>query len=252
MFFKQILIFFSFGLIPMSQIIATNPTPPVSQTQEENNSRSRKRPAPPKRIPPNKVKPGGGLDPSRQSCTKNNESLTALIPIENPVLTTKAYPSFLFYIPDPAIAIDRGEFAIFTANEKTRIYATTIILEPTQTPGILKIDIPESAQYALQPETYYHWYFRVYCQNSANERESLDVNGWIKNVTLTPARKREIATASPDLWYDAIAESLENPLMRDRWIKLLRQIDLEHLTDYPVIQTSDRAERETEQINPRD
>lgn len=54
------------------------------------NNYSGKRPAPPKRIPPNKVKPGGGLDFSRQTCTENNKSLVALILILSASQTFKS------------------------------------------------------------------------------------------------------------------------------------------------------------------
>lgn len=212
--------------------------PIVIQAQADRET-SKKRPAPPPRIPPNKVKPGGGLDFSREACSKNTESLTALVPVNNPVLTTQPYPSFLFYIPDTATSISHGEFSLLTANEKKRIYATTVTFE--QTPGIIKIEIPPSTEYALEEEQYYHWYLRVYCHSSASEA-FLDVDGWIHRVALTPTRKLQIEAASPDIWYDAIAQtadqlitSPQNLVTRDRWLKLLQHINLEHLADDSVV-----------------
>ncbi len=206
----------------------------------ETNS-STKRPAPPRRIPPNKVKPGGGLNFSQQSCSNSNESLTALVPINNPVLTAKAHPSFLFYIPDPPAAISYGEFSILTADEKKRIYQTSITFD--RTPGIIKINLPPEEQYALKSDRLYHWYFKIYCQNSSNTARFLDVDGWIERVPLTPAIKSQLADSSSSIWYDAIAkeaqEIITNPHTLPRtqsWIELMKHIDGEHLTDIIIIE----------------
>ena len=204
-------------------------------SQSVADRRSAQRPAPPKRIPPNKVKPGGGLDFSRSACTQQQESLIALVPVDNPVLTTRSNPSFLFYIPDPASAIARGEFSLFTADEKTRLYSTEVTL--TQTPGVIKIDLPESAEDVLEAGVSYHWYFKIYCQESS-PKPYVDVDGWIERVNLTPVRERQIQAASPKIWYDAIANVANNLIAtpgdaaaRDRWLKLLQYIDREHLVN---------------------
>lgn len=269
MFFTKFLLFLGFSfflifyigslhLLDLKFLIADLPQKnitifTIAQAQTEDNSTSNKRPPPPPRVPPNRVKPGGGLDFARQSCIKNSASLTALVPVDNPVLTTQPYPSFLFYIPDTSAAIRYGEFALFTADEKQRIYSTTVNF--TQTPGIIKIDIPPSEQYALQEETYYHWYFRVYCQDASNPRTSLDVNGWIRRVSLTTTRKSQIEAVSPDIWYDAIAQVADNLITlphssrsRDRWIELLQHINLEHLADYPIVDVPQKQVGKTEKL----
>ena len=210
-----------------------------SKTQTDHTSKNEgQRPRPPRRIPPNKVKPGGGLSFSQQSCGNPHSSLTALIPINNPVLTTQSHPSFLFYIPDPASAIAYGEFSLFTAEEKTRVYTTKINLQ--NTPGIIKIDLPNTEQNALAEQPY-HWYFKVYCQNTLNSALLLDVDGWIERVPLTPSRAAQIETASPEIWYDALATTAQNLLsqpedmaVRDRWLKLLQFINREYLVDMNI------------------
>lgn len=270
MFFKQLILFLGFSLASIFQLSPTNHLPNIvnmgffstdlslqnpihfslAQARPQENSTTNKRPAPPPRIPPNRVKPGGGLDFARQSCT-DSASLTALVPINNPVLTTQPYPSFLFYVPDAPTAIDYGEFALFTADEKQRIYR--IIINFERSPGIIKIDIPPLEQYALKEATYYHWYFRVYCQDSSDVRQSLDLDGWVKRIPLTSTIKSEIEATSPDIWYDAIAKVAENLmvspqsfLLRKRWSELLQHINLEHLADLPIVDVSQKQVEETD------
>ena len=270
MFFKQLILFFSFGLVSVFYLSLTKHSPNIvnmgvfstdsspknlanfslAQAKPQENSTSNTRPAPPPRIPPNRVKPGGGLNFARQSCGENSASLTALVPVDNPVLTTQPYPSFLFYIPDAPTAISHGEFAIFSADEKQQIYSTTVNFE--RTPGIIKIDIPPLEQYALEEATYYHWYFRVYCQDSMDVRQSLDVDGWIQRIALTPTIESQIEARSPDVWYDAIAFTAENLittpsslLVSQRWVELLQHIDLEYLVNYPIIDVSQKSTTKT-------
>ncbi|HHP7230686.1 MAG TPA: DUF928 domain-containing protein [Xenococcaceae cyanobacterium] len=261
---KQLFVLLSLSLITKLNIFVTNFVPDLitvksvtanfgkdnstalllAQTQSEANSTTKQRPAPPPRIPPNRVKPGGGLDFGQQACRNDTESLVALVPVDNPVLTTQAYPSFLFYIPDTATAISHGEFSILTADEKTRIYATTVTI--SQTPGIIKIDVPTSQQNALKEAELYHWYFRIHCQSSgSNSPGFLDVDGWIQRVPLTPDRQLQIETASPAIWYDAIALAADNLInspqsltVRDRWQKLLQHINLEQLGEVLVVEVS--------------
>lgn len=209
-----------------------------SVNSQSSVGRLAKRPAPPKRIPPNKVKPGGGLDSGLSACSKHQKSLIALVPVDNPVLSTKSHPSFLFYIPDTASAISHGEFSLFTADEKTRIYSTTVSL--SQTPGIIKIDLPNSAEYALKTDVPYHWYFKIYCKKSSLQAY-IDVDGWIKRVNSTSVTEQQIQAADPNIWYDSIAKVADNliaapqdPQARDRLLKLLQHIQQEHLVDVDI------------------
>ncbi|MEM7757966.1 MAG: DUF928 domain-containing protein [Cyanobacteria bacterium P01_A01_bin.40] len=191
-------------------------------------------------MPPNKVKPGGGLDFNQQSCDNTNQSLTALVPIDNPVLTSKAYPSFLFYIPDPSAKISHGEFSILTADEKKRIYQTSVTF--TETPGIIKVEIPSFSQHALEIGQIYHWYFKIYCQDAPEKARFLNVDGWIKRVSLTPEIESKLEKSTPDIWYDAIAKEARNIIInplnlttRDRWLRLMQYINQEQLADELII-----------------
>lgn len=248
-FLKLTFLIFSFlslqTLIKIAPTIAADFDLLITQKPPKNYSQPRKRPPPPPRIPPNKVKPGGGLNLEQKACSTNtDESLVALVPVDNPVLTTKADPSFLFYVPDTATNASYGEFSLLTADEKVRLYSTVVTFG--QTPGIIKVSIPASLEYALEENRLYRWYFRVYCQNTTAElQSSLDVNGWIKRVSATMTVGSESETISENYWYDAIAESANNLMAtpqsftaRNRWLELLEKLNLEHLADYPLYDMS--------------
>lgn len=197
---------------------------------------ARKRPKPPVRLPPNRARPGGGLNATQQSCRNLGPALTALVPAPNPVLTTTGRPTLLFYVGDTAIDVRRAHFSIFTHDDKTRVYATDVTLSPQ--PGIISIQLPANA--VLPEGQPYHWYFKIYCQNSKRTVADLDVDGWIHRVALTPDRQQAIAAGHPDIWYDALASVAQqlqskpqDPLLQARWRDLLQAIDQVHLATQP-------------------
>lgn len=204
------------------------------------------RPEPPPRLPPNRARPGGGLDVARQSCNAT-DPVTALVPIENPVLTTAAYPSLFVYIPDSPEAVNFGEFSVFTADEKTQVYAARFLLP--QIPGIVRVSLPESAEVALEPNQTYRWYFKLYCHDVGTDssgaddsRSDLNVNGWMQRVELTPQRQRQIEAFAPDIWYDSLAglaEQLqvapEDSMLKARWDALLQSADLTDLAEVQLV-----------------
>ena len=198
-------------------------------------------PAPPRTPPDNQTKPGGGLNPSNPSCKSTSKPLTALIPVKNPVLTTSKHPMFLFYVPYGSDEVRFGEFSLLVGpEEKIRIYKTRFRLP--QTPGIVSITLPSAPEYALEEGQFYHWYFKLYCQTNTSSQPSVDVNGWVQRVPLTPERERQIKAAAPDVWYDALAnlaESLraspQDARLRNDWTNLLKSIGSEDLAQEPLV-----------------
>ena len=233
MSFKQLLFIFI-------SLVILNISSSVSAKKATNNNRKpiTKPPAPPPSIPPNKVKPGGGLELFQQSCSSNDRAFTALVPIENPVLTTDTHPTLLFYIPDAADEIHHGEFTLVTADEKSTIYSDRLTLP--NTPGIVTIQLPQTTEYALQSGLY-HWYFKLYCQTDASLQTYVDVHGWVKKVSSTPEKQRQIINAEPQIWYDSLANvannlaaTPNNPTLQQQWLDLLKAIDLEDLAKTPI------------------
>lgn len=201
---------------------------------------AQKPPPPPPKPPPNGTRPGGGLNPLNPlSCNTLNHSVRALLPVENPVLTTTNSPTFLFYIPFAAEQIQFGEFTLLSwPGEQQRLYQVRFTLP--KTPGIVSVTLPP--QLALQEGQYYRWYFQLYCQNGTGTQPDLTVNGMVQRVELTAERKRQIKDATPDVWYDALAQvaaqlqtSPQNPKLREDWRSLLRTIEAEELVQEPLL-----------------
>ncbi|MGA7937775.1 MAG: DUF928 domain-containing protein [Kovacikia sp.] len=211
-----------------------------SQSQQSIVRVARERPNPPPKLPPNRSRPGGGLSNDKQSCKAASESLTALIPDQNPVLTTKAHPTILVYVPDTAVDMRLGRFSILTQDEKTRVYSTHFILP--QAPGIISIRPPESSNYALAEGQSYHWYLTLSCKQADGLRADLNVDGWIQRVASTPERQQLIKSAAPDIWYDALANLASNlkanprdSELQNQWNYLLRSIGMGNLATQPLI-----------------
>ena len=199
-------------------------------------------PPPPKTpLPGNKPVPGGGLNPSNPSCISTSKPLTALVPVKNPVLTTREHPTFLFYVPYASDEVRSGEFSLLVGpEEKIRIYKTRFTLP--QVPGIVSITLPSVPEYALEEGQYYHWYFTLYCQSNTSSQPDVDVNGWVQRVALTPERERQINAATPDVWYDAsanLAQSLraspQDARLKNDWLNLLKSIGSEDLAQEPLV-----------------
>lgn len=196
-------------------------------------SSSQQPPPPPPTPPLNTTRSGGSLSASN-TCNSTNEPVIALVPVKNPVLTASEYPTFLFYIPYGSKDVSFGEFSILTwPNETTRLYRTRFTLP--ETPGIVSISLPALPKYALAENVSYHWYFKLYCKGSTSSNTDIKVDGWVQRVKLN-------AAASPEIWYDALAQlgdrlrtSPQDSELRNRWRSLLKSIGSEDLAKEPLI-----------------
>ncbi len=225
----------------LNQTVPKPPRTPLPSPTVPSGGPHRTHPSQPPASPPrnDQINPGGGLtDPS---CKSMSKPLTALIPVKNPVLTTREHPTFLFYVPYASDEIRVGEFSVLVGlAETTQLYKTRFTLP--QTPGIVSITLPSKPEYALEEGKFYHWYFELYCQSNTSSQPDLDVNGWVQRVALTPERERQINAATPDVWYDAsanLAQSLraspQDARLRNDWVNLLKSIGSEDLAQEPLV-----------------
>lgn len=199
-------------------------------------------PAPPRTPPPNQTRSGGSLSENKM-CHSSQNPLVALVPEANPVLTTSAHPTFLVYVPFSSEDVAFGEFSVLVGlNETTQLYRTQFTLP--QTPGIVRISLPPLPETALEEGTFYHWYFKLYCEGNTTASADMEVNAWVQRISSTAATDRQINEFSPDIWYDSLAEladrlqaSPQDEELGDRWYRLLELIDSENLSQEPLVGT---------------
>ncbi len=206
-------------------------------TESLNQEITSQRPPEPPRtpLPPNRTTPGGGLNPTDSSCNQVGETLRALIPVKNPVRTTEAYPTFLFFSPLGADQIEYGEFSLLPwPREEQRHYRVRFTLP--ESPGIVSITLPNLPEHELSEDQPYRWYFQIYCKDSQESQPDLTINGIVQRVALTPERAQQIQSASPDIWYDTLAhiaeqlqQSPQNTRLKNTWQTLLQTIEAENL-----------------------
>ncbi len=229
--------------------------PGMAQNIEYRILLSQSRPKPPPRLPPNRTRPGGGLNPAKQACKAEEQSLTALLPEENPVLSASPYPTFLFYVPDSSDDISSMEFSLFTMDEKQRIFSSRF--DPQEIPGVVSVSIPEEPEYALEAGQPYRWYFKVYCSSDTGEDgEPVTVDGWINRVSNTAERQSQVEAVSPEVWYDSLAlvarqlrTSPEDSVWRNHWLSLLERVGLEDLAEANISSPANSASGTT--ANPQ-
>jgi len=201
-------------------------------------------PPPPDTPPPdNQTKPGGGLDPEKNVCHQSDnqeKSLTALIPIKNPVLTTSSHPTILIYIPDQPQAILKGEFWINSPDGKTRLNKK-IHFTFRSTPGIISITLPNLPNNSLEKNQFYSWYFKLYCNDNTPNQPDLAVKGWVRRIPMTPESQKLIEAGKPDIWYDTLTtiyqrlnQSPNDSTLRGKWSFLLQMIDAQELANEPI------------------
>ncbi len=227
--------------VPLAAVARSqNVQPPAARHQARSQVRRqvRRRPRPPRRLPPNRVQPGGGLDVAAQSCDSSRQPLTALVPVENPVFTASAYPTFLFHLTDDPDQIERAEFMLLDADEKEQIYAMQF--EPTQA-GIVSISLPAEAAYALEPEQAYHWYLNIHCKRST---AVLSVDGWVQRLGEAESIEARDESGLPVVWYDAIAQVAtelavsSQATSQQEWAALLAAVGLESAAAAPIAGTA--------------
>ncbi|MEO0949410.1 MAG: DUF928 domain-containing protein [Cyanobacteria bacterium J06641_5] len=191
-------------------------------------------PTPPRTPPPNKTRPGGGLNPARHACDRLDNSLRALVPVENPVFTASTHPTFLFYVPYTASEIQYGQFSILTWPDETQRIGKIDFTLPPETPGIVSVTLPKNPEFALQEDRYYHWYFQLFCPGNESLQADLEVNGWVLRTSTQSKSALQSEPIAAEIWYDMLAElalqlqaSPQDEALNATWNALMQRIGLE-------------------------
>ncbi|MFH7024419.1 MAG: DUF928 domain-containing protein [Heteroscytonema crispum UTEX LB 1556] len=189
----------------------------------------------------------------RDGCPDFKPPITALVPGDKNNksflgLTVAEYPTFWVYVPELPATVKSGEF-IFQDEQNNDIWRTEIGLSGK--PGAIAISLPATPQYALKPNSKYHWYFKVYCGQPQNKAEYFYVDAWVQRVAVTSnllqqlktAKMREYSVyAANQIWYDAVnnlaqlrQKNSSDRLLTEDWNKLLKSVGLEDLATAPIV-----------------
>lgn len=211
---------------------------------------------------------------SRSECQATNETLTAIVPGKETkarevtlnyhhLLETKSftqnsftnsqsflsrtleeYPSFWLYVPELAGSSQQGEF-ILQDDEANDIYRANFNLP--ERAGIINLNLPNRADYALKIGQKYHWYVKIFCDAPDKEQDYIFVDAWIERIAVSPSLKRlNEPDANPyqilidnNIWYDAIDRLAEmqqtSEYKKTRWQQLLTALGLSDLIEKKVI-----------------
>ncbi len=178
------------------------------------------------------------LTQSEAGGTRSNGALeglayvTPLVSQEVIPQTSKAHPSFAWYIHNPqgkAISLD---FALIEPGVQRPIYQTRI---NTSQKGFVQLQMPTTAP-ALQQDKQYRWTMIVV--NDPNRSSlSQQLNGGVVRVnmeTIADDSAGAIAYAESGLWYDALgaaAKTRHTPESQEIWLPLLEQGGLKEIAD---------------------
>ena len=234
------------------------PLPPGVQAKPATTSLQFKMPPLPSRGRPIGRYRGGA---SRGNCPAVTLPLTALVPFTKQPgripgeeiasvwgLTTSARPTFWFFTPYANGSTFPAEF-VLQNEDGSDVYRTPVALPPQS--GVLGVRLPSEVT-ALQPNTSYRWFFRIYC-NQKKTDPPIFVEGLIRRVSLEQPIARQLKTVDPrqkvalyasnGIWYDALttladlrfANPQDESLIAD-WKSLLASIDLANLAAVPLVQ----------------
>lgn len=190
---------------------------------------------------PRGTRPAG----SRKGCpTSDKEQLSALVPMTKETsgrelhwgLTTKANPSFWFYIPHKLTSINNAKFSLRNRQNKT-IYEKELQL--INTPGIIHVSVPDNAISLKVGEWYQYYLFMdidcssrgIYVKEFAQawvKREAI-ASGFETRLERISLRQRGLFYAQNGIWYDAMvsfAKLKYEPGTNTEWKQMLESAGL--------------------------
>ena len=172
-------------------------------------------------------------------------------------LTTEAYPSFWFYVPDPLNQSITLEF-VLQDNSGNTLYQTQLTADKDSL-GVIQVSLPETTSPLKVDETY-QWYFLTHCDLSSPNDPSY-VQGWIVRTAIDEDFQAQLDDASPlekaslyaaqGVWQDAVTllgelyrADPQNPTLKTQWASLLTSVGLADIADLPLADCCDvlRAE----------
>ena len=200
---------------------------------------------------------------SRNDCPAVETPLTALVPFQERVatskqtntstsvdvwgLTTSERPMFWFYVP---YTKGSAEF-VLQDSEENEIYQNKNIALKAKS-GVIGISLPSTVT-PLQIGKTYRWFFKIRCNQQQTMSVPIFVEGDIQRVNLHPSLEQQLQRttdprqkiaiyAANGIWFDALtmlgqlrlANSNDASLAAD-WQSLLQSIKLDNIAEFPLV-----------------
>jgi hypothetical protein len=223
----------------------------------------------PKECTPKSTAAGGSRPENK--CPQINQSITPLIADNGKDYTSFSYPTFWFYIPYPTETIKYLEFALINPQTNTTVFRRAI--QPQNSPGIIKITIPQEEKFALKEENNYDWKLMLTCQENPTYQPDDIRSGWIQKLASdSQSLEKHLQQISPieayqlyvdnEIWYDAINQILElylnnpdnNPQINQQWLNLLAVLEPQWLnviesTPEKILNSEQKEEQKQNLLN---
>jgi Domain of Unknown Function (DUF928) len=184
-----------------------------------------------------RVKSGPGRTQGGATRGTCKQGQTPLLPITSPEkvgLTTQAYPTFAWYLPDTAPT--EVEF-VLQENDRN-IYSTSF--QVTGEAKLITVKLPETSNLPpLQVGKTYTWKFVLHC--TASTENFAATQGQILRIVPSPSLTQSLRTASPTqraelfakqgIWYDATDSFLtarrqaDSPQSLASWQEFIKSVD---------------------------
>ncbi len=195
----------------------------------------------------------GGASRDGNSCgiaqTKAaTDLMTPLMPKSNIGLTRMGRPTLLVYLPKT-----NAKKALFIINDETGKEHYQTYLTLPQKPGVMKVNISDSAS-ELAKGTKYRWSISLVCgDNTDVEPDSPSIQGWIERVspasnTISQTQSLELKSvenlAKAGVWVDMLSALMElrqsqpeNIELKKTWTALLedKNVGLKEFAEQPFI-----------------
>ncbi len=242
---------------------------PYSGNTEESPKHSL--PSPPDTGSPEEDFSAGGTRENHRltkTCGQKGQKITYLLGNNNRELTSSAYPTFWFYIPNNVQKVAQMKFVLTEVETGKKIYdlALSEVLRGQAKPGaerdsavevperedVIGIPLPPEPQYALSPNVNYSWSLEVDCAESSDE-SVIALKGWLYRRPLNSNLQNQLAATScedkykvylqHDLLYDALNDLAQrriaepnNTQLETSWNQLLGELGWQDLTQKSAVE----------------
>lgn len=185
---------------------------------------------------------------SRGICFQNTEVVIPLVPSKEAQQTTKAHPTFFFYIPKTVKPIEGLEFVLRNEDNTETIYKQTF--PPVEQAGIISIT-PPANQPSLKAGQEYTWGFSMICNANSRDQDQYlegkielmqDENIAAQIQETTKPLDSAVLYATAGFWENALSivadlrrQNPKDPEIKQYWADLLKSVDLEEVADQPLL-----------------